>query len=260
MNEYNSQLIRTAKIYLQNNIPLILFHGTTHDGICSCGKSECTAAGKHPVFQNPLATQILDISELEIQLRDNVDRNIAGWILPGTGLVIVDVDKRNGGIESFERLIKTHGPLPPTLKVISGGNGFHLYFKIPKEYEAKSFPNKFLGFEGIDLLRNKNAILPGSRHKSGNYYRFDSNKESQNFEIAYLPERYLDLLLFKIRKEVIHSPEVIPEGERNSSLWKRAVSFFKQGMPEDDIVAKISEINQSQCNDLPPIKRTQNSC
>ena len=52
MNDYNKNLVRMAEPYLLNGIPLILYHGISPDGVCSCYKKfKCKNPGKHPVFE-----------------------------------------------------------------------------------------------------------------------------------------------------------------------------------------------------------------
>lgn len=88
-----------------------------------------------------------------------------------SGLVIIDVDPRNGGLKSFARLkneLQNCGCLS-TYQVESGGGGLHLY------YAAKNLNllrNLDLG-SGIDLIYgNKYVIAPPSVHPSGGIYEW----------------------------------------------------------------------------------------
>lgn len=86
-----------------------------------------------------------------------------------SGLIILDVDPRNGGNESLEKLVAIHGEefLSP-VEVITGGGGKHYYYAA-KENSNQSLPSS-LG-AGLDLIRgNKYVIAPPSIHKSGNAY------------------------------------------------------------------------------------------
>lgn len=59
------------------------------------------------------------------------DANI-GIACGASGLVVLDVDPRNGGEETLARLVARHGPLPATLEARSRGSaqpGRHLYFR-----------------------------------------------------------------------------------------------------------------------------------
>lgn len=73
----------------------------------------------------------LDATQGEAQIRawwERVpDANI-GIACGASGLVVLDVDPRNGGNESLAALEAKHGPLPATLEARTGGGGRHFYF------------------------------------------------------------------------------------------------------------------------------------
>lgn len=86
-----------------------------------------------------------------------------------SSLVILDVDPRNGGNESLEKLVAIHGEefLSP-VEVVTGGGGKHYYYAA-KENSNQSLPSS-LG-DGLDLIRgNKYVIAPPSVHPSGGLY------------------------------------------------------------------------------------------
>lgn len=82
----------------------------------------------------------------------------AGYRIPADVLV-VDVDPRNGGIDSFSRLPDSVKSLPVTVRTQSGG--FHIYTRIsvdPAELLTAS-PD----YPGIDFLKaGRYVVLPGS--------------------------------------------------------------------------------------------------
>ena len=51
-------------------------------------------------------------------------------IVAGKGLVVLDVDPKNGGAESLAELIAAHGPLPPTAEARTGSGGTHYFFSV----------------------------------------------------------------------------------------------------------------------------------
>lgn len=75
--------------------------------------------------------------------RDGNRRNLAGRT--GAGIVIIDVDPRNGGEASFFTLAAELGATPRTATARTGGGGFHYVFRVP---------------EGI-RVRCRNSIRPG---------------------------------------------------------------------------------------------------
>lgn len=84
-------------------------------------------------------------------------------------LIVIDVDPRNGGNESLNQLIETHGTewLSP-YKVKTGGGGVHYYYQADDNIEYPTLLGK-----GLDLQRgNKYVIAPPSLHSSGSHYEW----------------------------------------------------------------------------------------
>src|SRR5262249_11096148 len=48
-----------------------------------------------------------------------------------SGVLLLDIDPKNGGEESLARLEETHGALPDTVAVQTGSGGGHRYFAYP---------------------------------------------------------------------------------------------------------------------------------
>jgi Bifunctional DNA primase/polymerase, N-terminal len=92
-----------------------------------------------------------------------------------TGRFVIDSDGVVGE-ETLARLIAEHGPLPETLEARTGrGNGRHLYFRHPGE-RIPSRDNA-LG-EKVDTRGDGGyAILPPSRHPSGNTYAWLNDRK-----------------------------------------------------------------------------------
>ncbi|WP_151083310.1 bifunctional DNA primase/polymerase [Nocardioides cynanchi] len=82
---------------------------------------------------------------------------------------VLDVDPRNGGDESLQRLLARHGDLPATYTVRSGGGGRHYYFRLP-DFDVASGTH-LLG-PGLDVKgEGSYVVAPGSIHaRSGALY------------------------------------------------------------------------------------------
>lgn len=105
-----------------------------------------------------------DLTQIDAWWFAHPDANIA--IKPSaSGLYVFDVDPRNGGSESFNRLVETYGRFHSPLQVESPGGGFHLYY-------AHRTGRKHVGqpAQGIDGKYNGYAVLPPSVHPNGGRY------------------------------------------------------------------------------------------
>ena len=55
-----------------------------------------------------------------------------------SGITVVDVDQKDGGLEWWESYVEEHGE-PETMKVRTGGGGFHYYFRYNKCFQFVYF-------------------------------------------------------------------------------------------------------------------------
>ena len=140
---------------------LLKLHGVNADGTCRCGNPYCINIGKHPNEPHGVKSARIDRDPSFFD-----DGNIG--IACGQGLVVVDIDPRNGGHETLYQWQKEYGEFPETWQVLTGGQGYHLYFETAM---ADQVPN--CKFEGIDIQsEGKYVVLPPSRHQTGRYYEW----------------------------------------------------------------------------------------
>ncbi|MGO9596496.1 MAG: bifunctional DNA primase/polymerase [Isosphaeraceae bacterium] len=85
-------------------------------------------------------------------------------IVSGKGLVVLDVDPKNGGTESLAQLIATHGPMPLTPEARTGSGGTHYFFSVD---QGIAVANR-AGFQpGLDIRGDGGYVVaPPSVHPS----------------------------------------------------------------------------------------------
>ena len=114
-----------------------------------------------------------------------------GWQL-GSGDLVVDVDPRNGGDESFLRLQKDLNlDLIPTVKTPRGG--LHHYLKIPEGYVGYSFKKTLKHYPGIDFLTEGSYCLITSCETEIGRYVWDDDLFGK-FEQLDAPEELINLI------------------------------------------------------------------
>lgn len=171
-----------------------------------------------------------------------------------SGLVVVDVDVKNGGDESLRDLELTYGELPETVRVLTGGGGYHLYFKLPVGRELRNSTGK-LG-DGLDIRATGGFVVaPPSLHPNGRCYEFKAGFGPDEVRVADLPAWLLELLERRAPDQVERAPDQtsgrIPEGRRNSTLCSFAGWLRRAGLDRETIAAVLVEINRRQCD--PPL-------
>lgn len=137
--------------------------------MCDCGNPKCIAIFKHPRATNWVATPHWDDEQL-----DNISE--AGWFDTGygilcRGLIVIDVDARNGGVESFARLATDHPEVSEAGMIVltgSGGGSKHLYFSVKTDIPLIAHHPDY---PGVDFRSGSSFVVGvGSHHASGNKY------------------------------------------------------------------------------------------
>lgn len=135
---------------------------------CGCGSPDCTMGGKHPRAANWTHTPVW--SQEQIETMEDMDQFSTGYGVLIRGLLVIDVDARNGGVASFERL-KNDFPAVEKAGLIvntgSGGGSQHLYFHLA---EGTALVQKHADYPGIDFKSSGFVVGPGSFHATGACY------------------------------------------------------------------------------------------
>jgi hypothetical protein len=158
-------------------------HGI-HKRACTCGRVDCAAPGKHPRLSdwpNKATADPVAIREWWIRWPE---ANIGVLTGSASGIVVLDVDPRNGGDNSLAGLVAAHGALPATPQSRTGGGGAHFYFAHPGG-EVKTWHPR----PGLDLQGDggRYIVVPPSRHLSGRVYAWAENADPASALLAPLP-------------------------------------------------------------------------
>ncbi len=141
--------------------------GGDGSGNCKCGNNSlCKSPGKHPVShlvpsgQNDATT---DPQTIKRWWTTMPDAGIAIFLAP-SGLMAIDIDPRNGGIETMEAIEATHGPLVSEVLAFTQGGGEHRVFA---HRNGGTLPGK-LG-PGVDIKLNGYICVEPTQGIVGSY-------------------------------------------------------------------------------------------
>lgn len=158
------------------------------EGICECGNPKCEALFKHPRVSNWQNTPYWGEDQFEAMY--TYGQFDTGFGVLCDGYLIIDIDPRNGGSESYTQLVedtgidyKTHA----AFVVATGGGGWHIYYMGTGdrlESHLKKYP-------GIDFKSSGFVVGSGSMHASGTCY--ESEKGNPD-DITEIPEQLLSIL------------------------------------------------------------------
>lgn len=159
------------------------------DGKCECGDPGCTVAGKHPRASNWQHTP--EWSEEQLEVMEELGQFDTGYGVLVSGMLVVDVDERNGGADSYAKLLDDFPQVANAGMVVktgSGGESKHLYFTVPDDAAlVQNLPQ----YPGIDFKSTGYVVGPGSLHKSGNRYEVVLGSP---YEVEEAPAALLDAL------------------------------------------------------------------
>jgi putative DNA primase/helicase len=199
----NGRLAPGAKWYAEQDWKILPCYGITN-GRCSCNSShtEPKDTGKHPAIAQWNSSATSDVDKISEWWSSQPDYNIGVFCRP-SGFLVIDIDPRSGGPESFEKFeALLEGALPSTVEAITGeytiGNGKamrgrHLFYKCSESEELVGNLNK-QGLKGVDIKHNGYVLIAPSRHFSGHCYEWVKGKGPHEMEMAQAPEELLNVL------------------------------------------------------------------
>ena len=135
---------------------------------CGCGNDNCHMAGKHPWSANwqyapHWSDEQLETMELSGQFS-------TGYGVLVSGLLVIDIDPRNGGNEGYAALVDQFPDITGSGLIVAtgrGDGGKHIYFRL---FEPLALVTKLSKYPGVDFKSAGFVVGPGSQHISGGEY------------------------------------------------------------------------------------------
>jgi hypothetical protein len=155
---------------------------------CLCGSPECDRnRGKHPLTTPEMRSGVNSATD-DVELLDTIISRYPGMnigVAVPDGMVVVDIDPRNGGDSTVDEIEARYGKFPDTWDQLTGGGGRHLCFQVP-------FGTKFSGKlgPGVDIKQAGGYIVvEPSVHPLGKSYGWESSSNPlDGQDIARVPE------------------------------------------------------------------------
>lgn len=206
------------------------------------------------------------VNTVEIQRAWRNDSNI-GINCGLSNVVVLDIDPKNGGMESFEQIKVDFGTawMEGARIVTTPSGGLHIYFAQPPD-RIKRIHNVL---PGIDILGDGGYVVaPPSVLANGSGYTGALDGETLPFFPTILrklvpsekPNAASTTLttpgsLFKLNRKPPIATATWGEGSRNNRLMSLAGSLRKQGIPDDVVLTVLESVNARHC--APPLDRRE---
>lgn len=172
--------VTTAAGYAERGISVVPLHTPTNQG-CSCPRgASCLSPGKHPrIDWKPYQQQRATLEEIRSWWERWPTANVG--IVTGmiSGLCVLDVDPRNGGLETLAELDARGATMPDDNPVVvTGSEGLHHYFGLDRPL-AKAAP-----FDGIELQADRALVVaPPSLHWTGRRYQWARDLDARRVPV-----------------------------------------------------------------------------
>lgn len=244
MSKTRTAMLDHALAYAKAGLPVIPLHGVLDDGSCTCGSAGCSSPGKHPRTPKGLKEATTEVKQIKRWWGPNKwpSASIGGV---GGSFICLDIDAKNDGLATLDRLVKANVPLPETATVetgeYDGSRGLHYWFKVPDGTNAATRANVR---QGVDIrCTGGYAVLPPSEHASGVSYEWltgsiDSAAECPEWVLDLVPE-YVEgdsnwspdpnFRMSKQVKQFLNGELEVEEGEQREFLVAAARSVLTTG-------------------------------
>src|ERR1700722_6539582 len=153
---------------------------------------------------------------------------------------------------SLKQLENSHGPVPRSFVVRTGGGGSHIYSKhpgVPVKSRSGIAP-------GLDIRGDEAYVVaPPSLHRSGKKYEWPKGVSLGKGELPILPKWLHELITRPAPRNTQILAGPITEGERNSTLTSLAGTMRRQGANEQEILGALQKENEKRCK--PPLPQEE---
>ena len=232
--------------------PVLPLHSVVN-GQCSCADPDCRSPAKHPRTPHGVKDASRDPKQIRAWFEKWPEANVGIATGSESGLIVIDIDPRNGGEVSFAQLRKE---LPDAfvdlMEVRTGSGGRHLQFQC-----SDPLPSRANILPGIDVKGDGGYVVaPSSIHASGQRYRYVpgngpappplqlalrelilSKAQAHRADAASLKVTLDTLRVSDTIKQLIREGK--PAGQRSEAIFASIRAMVKAGHSDDEIRAVL---------------------
>lgn len=201
--------------------------------------------GKSPIAKG---WQSAPLGEVLADIAATPKANI-GVAVPA-GFFVLDVDTKTDGPATLQSLEAQHGKLPDTLTASTPTGGRHVWFKLPAGVTGG---NRVAIAPGLDVRALGGYVVAAPSIIDGRPYAWTNWDGITAPSIADAPAWLTALASQRAAKLTRGDGDssLIPEGQRNTTLFNNAAVLWSQGVSQGVLETAIAGINAQRCD--PPL-------
>lgn len=197
--------------------------------------------GKIPATQHGVKDATTDPNQIAAWWAQNPNFNIGIAAGAKSGIVVFDVDPRNGGDESWAKWVDANGAVPDgPMQLTAGGGQHHLATYDPEIRSCKLV-------DGVDLLSDgRYFVAHPSTIESRSYHWEASSDPFDGIAPFNIPTAW-SASIKKPTPKATTSDSGLIQGSRNNGLTALGGAMRRYGMTEAEIMAALSIANETRC-------------
>lgn len=207
---------------------------------------------KIPASAHGVKDATTDTEQIRAWWAQNPNFNIGIAAGAQSGILVFDIDPRNGGDDSWDVWVSEHGELPDGAYQLTAGGGQHYLANYNEAIKSCKMR------DGIDLLSDGRYFLASPSSINGKEYAWEASSDPfDGVAPVTIPERWITAL--QVRKFVDNAERntTLITGNRNAGLTAIAGSMRHFGMTEQAILAALVVENDTRCETPLPMSEVK---
>lgn len=199
---------------------------------------------KRPASAHGVHDATIDLDKIRAWWAQNPNYNIGIAAGEKSGIVVFDIDPRNGGSDSWDDFTTEHGGVPDGICQLTAGGGQHHIAEWREGLKSCELR------PGVDFLANgRYFVVAPSSVNNKEYVWEESSDPTDGICPFVIPESWLAAMA--VRKVIVTATDgELITGNRNAGLASMAGSMRRSGFSASEIYAAIMTANTERC-DIP---------
>lgn len=201
--------------------------------------------GKVPATQHGVKDATIDPEQITRWWAQNPDFNIGIAAGERSGIIVFDIDPRNGGDNSWSVWTDANGSVPDGAMQMTAGGGFHHIADYTPEIRSCKLT------EGVDLLADGRYFVAFPSTIEGRSYEWEASSDPFDGVAPFkVPQGWMQAYT-AMRKPAERQQATtgggLIQGSRNNGLTALGGAMRRYGMTEAEIMAALSIANETRC-------------